>query len=105
MLSSVGVRPGRQRMSRIFRVFQNLYVKLIASAAVGVLLVAGMIANEQISNGSIARSNASSRNQNSVVDEVLLAQQAYLRGQIQRRNITLAHNLPEAQKAFEDMKA
>ena len=33
MLSSVGVRTGRQRMSRIFRVFQNLYVKLIASAA------------------------------------------------------------------------
>ena len=97
----------RRRMFRIFgifRIFRNLYARLIASAAIGVLLVAGMLFNEQSSNSSIARSNTSSRNQNAVVNEVLLAEQDYLRGQIQRRNIVLAHNLSEAQKAFEDMK-
>jgi methyl-accepting chemotaxis protein len=95
-------------MHRIFQVvrnlFQNLYAKLIASAAIGVLLVGGMILNEQWSNKSIARSNESSRNQTAVVKEVLLAQQNYLRGQIQRRNLVLAHNLDEAKKAFDAMK-
>ena len=91
-------------MFRMFRVFTNLYAKLIASAAIGVLLVAGMILNAQWSNGSIARSNESSRNQNAVVKEVLLAQQNYLRGQIQRRNMVLAHNLDDSKKAFEGMK-
>jgi methyl-accepting chemotaxis protein len=91
-------------MFRMFRIFTNLYAKLIASAAIGVLLVAGMILNAQWSNGSVARSNASSRNQNAVVKEVLLAQQSYLRGQIQRRNMVLAHVLEESQKAFEGMK-
>ena len=95
-------------MRRIFQVvrnlFQNLYAKLIASAAIGVLLVGGMILNEQWSNSSIARSNQSNRNQNAVVKEVLLAQQNYLRGQIQRRNLVLAHNLDDAKKAFEAMK-
>ena len=89
-------------MYRIFQVvrnlFQNLYAKLIASAAIGVLLVGGMILNEQWSNSSIARSNESSRNQNAVVKEVLLAQQNYLRGQIQRRNLVLAHNLDEVEE-------
>jgi len=84
--------------------FQNLYAKLIASAAIGVLLVAGMILNEQWSNGSIAKSNEQSRNQNAVVKEVMLAQQSYLRGQIQRRNLVLAHNLDDSKKAFEAMK-
>src|SRR5579871_4467692 len=90
---------------RVFKVFQNLYAKLIASAAIGVLLVAGMILNAQWSNGSVARSNESSRHQNAVVKEVLLAQQSYLRGQIQRRNLVLAHNLEESKKAFDGMKA
>jgi methyl-accepting chemotaxis protein len=92
-------------MFRMFRIFTNLYAKLIASAAIGVLLVAGMILNAQWSNGSVARSNASSRNQNVVVKEVLLGQQNYLRSQIQRRNMVLAHVLEESQKAFEGMKA
>jgi hypothetical protein len=95
-------------MYRIFKgvrnLFQNLYAKLIASAAIGVLLVGGMILNEQWSNRSIARSNQSSRNQNAVVKEVLLAQQSYLRGQIQRRDLVLAHNLTESKKAFDAMK-
>jgi methyl-accepting chemotaxis protein len=39
-----------------------------------------------------------------VAREVLLAQQNYLRGQIQRRNLVLAHNLDEAKKAFDAMK-
>jgi methyl-accepting chemotaxis protein len=93
------------RFFRIFNVFKNLYAKLIASAAIGVLLVAGLIVNAQWSNDSISRADESSRNQNAVVKQVLLAQQAYLRGQILRRNIVLAHNLSESQKAFEDMKA
>src|SRR5712691_11759211 len=88
----------------MLRIFQNLYAKLIASAAIGVLLVGGMVMNEQWSSASISRSNASSRNQNAVVKEVMLAQQSYLRGQIQRRNLVLAHNLDESKKAFEDMK-
>src|SRR5215469_753109 len=91
-------------MSRIFRLFTNLYAKLTASAAVGVLLVGGMILNEQWSNGTIAGSNAESRNQNAVVKEVLNAEQLYLRGQIQRRNVVLAHNLNDAQQAFNGMK-
>ena len=93
------------RIFRIFRIFKNLYAKLIASAAVGVLLVAGMILNAQWSNGSILRADASSRDQNALVKDVLLAQQSYLRGQIQRRNIVLDHSLSESQKAFADMKA
>jgi len=93
------------RIFRVFKVFQNLYAKLILSAAIGVLLVGGMILNEQLSNASIARADASSNNQNAVVKEVMLAQQAYLGGQIQRRNIVLAHNLTDAQKAFEAMKS
>jgi methyl-accepting chemotaxis protein len=92
-------------MFRIFRVFQNLYVKLFASAAIGVLLVAGMMLNEHLSSASVARSNQSSRHQNAVVKEVLLAQQHYLRGQIQRRDMVLARNETDAQKAFEAMKA
>jgi methyl-accepting chemotaxis protein len=89
----------------MFRIFTNLYAKLIASAAVGVLLVAGMILNAQWSNGSIARSHASSQAQNAIVKEVMLAQQAYLRGQIQRRNVVLARNLTESEKALEALKA
>jgi methyl-accepting chemotaxis protein len=92
------------RIFRVFRVFQNLYVKLIAAAAIGVLLVGGMMVNEQMSSRSVARSNESSRNQNAVVKEVLLAQQSYLRGQIQRRNLVLAHNLDDSKKAFDAMK-
>jgi methyl-accepting chemotaxis protein len=95
-------------MYRILQVvrnlFQNLYAKLIASAAIGVLLVGGMILNEQWSNASIAGSNESSRKQSAVVKEVLLAQQDYLRGQIQRRNLVLAHSLDESKKAFDAMK-
>jgi methyl-accepting chemotaxis protein len=91
-------------MLRIFRVFKNLYAKLIATAAIGVLLVAGMILNEQFSNRSISHANASSSNQNAVLKEVLLAHASYLRGQNERRDIALAHNLSTAQKAFEDMK-
>jgi methyl-accepting chemotaxis protein len=89
----------------MFRIFTNLYAKLIASAAVGVLLVAGMILNAQWSNGSIARSHTSSQDQNAILKEVLLAQGAYLRGQIQRRNVVLAHNLADSEKAFEALKA
>ena len=89
----------------MFRIFTNLYAKLIASAAVGVLLVAGMILNAQWSNGSIARSHASSQAQNTIVKEVMLAQLAYLRGQIQRRNVVLARNATDSQKAFEALKA
>ena len=89
----------------MFRIFTNLYAKLIASAAVGVLLVAGMILNAQWSNGSIGRSHTSSQDQNAILKEVLLAQGAYLRGQIQRRNVVLAHNLADSEKAFEALKA
>ena len=89
----------------MFRIFTNLYAKLIASAAIGVLLVAGMILNAQWSNGSIARSHASSQAQNGIVKEVMLAQQAYLRGQIQRRNVVLARNLTDSEKALEALKA
>jgi methyl-accepting chemotaxis protein len=64
-----------------------------------------MILNAQWSNGSIARSHASSQDQNAILREVLLAQGAYLRGQIQRRNVVLAHNLADSQKAFEALKA
>src|SRR5215831_21197194 len=99
-----GVGTPMFRFFRFFRVFQNLYVKLIASAAIGVLLVAGMMLNERLSSASVAGSNASNRNQNAVVKEVLLAQQNYLRGQIQRRNLVLAHNLDDSKKAFEAMK-
>ena len=92
------------RFFGIFRIFSNLYAKLIVSAAIGVVLVAGMIFNEQSSNSSIARSNESSRNQNGVVSEVQLAQQDYLRGQIQRRNLMMVHTLTDSQKAFDAMK-
>src|ERR1051325_9257753 len=88
-----------QAFRNLFRVFQNLYVKLIAAAAIGVLLVAGMMLNEQLSSASVARSNEQSRNQNLVVKEVMLAQQSYLRGQIQRRNVVLARNLDDSKKA------
>src|ERR1700704_24802 len=89
----------------MFRIFTNLYAKLIASAAIGVLLVAGMILNAQWSNGSIARSHASSQAQNGIVKEVMLAQQAYLRGQMQRRNVVLARNRTDSEKALEALKA
>src|SRR5690348_12272250 len=83
---SPGLRTGRRTgwvtpmfrflrvFQNLFRVFQNLYVKLIAAAAIGVLLVAGMMLNEQLSSASVARSNEQSRNQNLVVKEVMLAQ-------------------------------
>src|SRR5690348_4907889 len=93
------------RVFRIFRVFSNLYAKLIASAAIGVLLVGGMILNEQLSSRFVSRANDSARNQNAVLKDVMVAQQSYLAGQIQRRNVVLAHNLSDAQKAFEAMKA
>jgi len=88
----------------MFRIFRNLYARLIASAAIGVLLVAGMILNEQRNTADIERSNASSRDQNSVVKEVMLAQQNYLRGQIQRRNVVMARTLTESEKALGDLK-
>ena len=88
----------------MFRIFKNLYAKLIASAAIGVFLVAGMIMNEQWNSASIERSSASSRNQNEVVKEVLLAQQEYLRGQIQRRNVVMAKTLTESEKALAELK-
>jgi len=93
------------RIFRVFRVFQNLYAKLIASAAIGVLLVGGMILNEQLSNASVGRANEAARNQNAVLKDVMVAQRSYLAGQIQRRNVVLAHTLTDAQQAFEAMKA
>ncbi len=93
------------RFLGLFRIFSNLYAKLIVSAAIGILLVAGMIFNEQSSNSSIARSNDSSRHQNALVSEVQLAQQDYLRGQIQRRNLMMVHTLADSQKASDAMKA
>ena len=91
-------------MRRLLNIFTNLYAKLAASAAIGVLLVAGMILNEQWSNRSVAGSNASSQSQNAVVKEVMLAQEDYLRGQIQRRNVVLSHTVNEAQQSFAGMK-
>src|SRR6266545_3211118 len=88
----------------MLRIFQNLYTRLIASAAIGVLLVAGMILNEQRSTAGIEQSNAASRNQNSVVKEVMLAQQNYLRGQIQRRNVVMAKTLADSEKALAELK-
>ncbi len=88
----------------MLRIFTNLYAKLIASAAVGVLLVAGLILNAHWSNSTVAHSNASSQDQNVVLKEVLLAQQSYLRVQMQGRNVVLAHNLTESEKAFEALK-
>jgi methyl-accepting chemotaxis protein len=89
----------------MFRIFKNLYARLTASAAIGVLLVAGIILNEQLSNGSIERLNASRQNQDLVLNEVMLAQEAYLKGQIQRQNAVLARSAAAAQHASEALKA
>jgi methyl-accepting chemotaxis protein len=78
--------------------------KLAIISGIGILLVLGIAANQQMSQTSIAALNA--KNTQSIVERrhVLAAQIAILRTWVARRNILLAESVADADTAIKNMR-
>ncbi len=73
---------------RIFNV--GISTRFAASGTIGVLLVAGMLINEHVSNRAASELRAAAVTEKNLTADVLGAQVAILRAQIARRNLLLA---------------
>ncbi len=79
--------------------------RVAASGILGVVLVAGMLLNEQISSKSAARLHAGAELQKNVVAGVLAAQVEIMRAQVARRNVLLANDPATADAALAAFRA
>ncbi|HEY1475862.1 MAG TPA: methyl-accepting chemotaxis protein [Pseudolabrys sp.] len=78
--------------------------KLAITVGIGVLLVAGMIANQQFSNASVARHAELERNEQFVTADMLRASVALQRMQTGTREIRLAISEREAEQALAELR-
>ena len=79
--------------------------KLAITVGVGVVLVAGMIVNQQLGNSSVARQAERGHNDQAAATDLLHAAVALQRMQIGTREIRLAISEREAEQAFAVLKA
>jgi len=78
--------------------------KLAITVGIGVVLVAGMIVNQQLSNTSVARQTELARDEQFVIADLLSASVALQRMQIGAREIRLAISEREADKALDGLR-
>jgi signal transduction histidine kinase/DNA-binding response OmpR family regulator len=78
--------------------------KLAITVGIGVVLVAGMIVNQQISNTSVARQTELARNESFVIADLLSASVALQRMQLGTREIRLAISEREADEALAGLR-
>jgi methyl-accepting chemotaxis protein len=74
--------------------------KLAITVGIGVVLVAGMIVNQQLSNTSVARQTKLARDEQFVIADLLSASVALQRMQVGAREIRLAISEREADQAL-----
>jgi methyl-accepting chemotaxis protein len=79
--------------------------KLAITVGVGVVLVAGMIVNQQLGNSSVARQAERGHNDQAAATDLLHAAVALQKMQIGTREIRLAISEREAEQAFTALKA
>jgi len=78
--------------------------KLAITVGIGVVLVAGMVVNQQLSNTRVARQTELARNESFVIAELLSASVALQRMQIGAREIRLAISEREADQALAGLR-
>jgi methyl-accepting chemotaxis protein len=78
--------------------------KLAISAGLGVILVAGMVLNQEFSNSDIAKSNNAADSQVTIRGEVNNARGMMLTAQTARRDMLLAEQVADADKALDRLK-
>jgi methyl-accepting chemotaxis protein len=87
--------------------FTNIRVgtKIVVTVGVGAILVAGMLINQQVSNGVLAQQSELERNEQLVTTSLLRASIALQQMQIGTREIRLAISEREADQAMSHMRA
>ena len=78
--------------------------KLAITIGIGVVLVAGMIVNQQLSNTSVARQSELARDEQFVIADLLSASVALQRMQVGTREIRLAISEREADQALAGLR-
>ena len=78
--------------------------KLAITVGIGVVLVAGMIVNQQLSNSSVARQTELTRDEQFVIADLLSASVALQRMQVGAREIRLAISEREADQALAGLR-
>src|SRR5262249_27522184 len=78
--------------------------KLAVTVGIGVVLVAGMIVNQQLSNTSVGRQNEQARDEQFVIVDLLSASVALQRMQVGTREIRLAISEREADQALAGLR-
>ena len=78
--------------------------KLAITVGIGVVLVAGMIVNQQLSNTSVARQTELARDEQFVIADLLSASVALQRMQVGTREIRLAISEREADQALAGLR-
>jgi hypothetical protein len=78
--------------------------KLAITVGIGVVLVAGMIVNQQLSNTSVARQTELARDEQFVISDLLSASVALQRMQVGTREIRLAISEREADEALTGLR-
>src|SRR6202011_572359 len=78
--------------------------KLAITVGIGVVLVAGMIVNQQLSNSSVARQTELARDEQFVIADLLSASVALQRMQLGTREIRLAISERETDQALAGLR-
>jgi len=82
----------------------SIATKLAVTVGIGVVLVAGMIVNQQLSNTSVVRQTELARNEQLVIADLLSASVALQRMQVGTREIRLAITEREADQALRGLR-
>jgi signal transduction histidine kinase/CheY-like chemotaxis protein len=82
----------------------SIGTKLAITVGIGVVLVAGMIVNQQLSNTSVARQTELARDEQFVITDLLSASVALQRMQVGTREIRLAISEREADQALAGLR-
>ena len=86
------------------RMNMRIGTKLAITVGIGVVLVAGMIVNQQLSNTSVARQTELARDEQFVISDLLSASVALQRMQVGTREIRLAISEREADQALAGLR-
>ncbi|MCD7109520.1 methyl-accepting chemotaxis protein [Rhizobium sp. DKSPLA3] len=88
-------------------VLQNMKVgtKLLVSSGIGILLIAGMIANQQIARLRVTAANEIVEHEQTILNGIVNAELALLRMRFASRGINLAKTTSGVAEAFADVRA
>jgi methyl-accepting chemotaxis protein len=89
----------------MFQLNLRIALRFIISGAIGVLLVAAMVANEQLSYRDIAELNAAADRQHATHAVALLAARDLRTAQMVNRDIRLSHTMPDLDRAVEALRS